>query len=394
MISLSIFDNTGTAFQYRSGRELAISKVLFSSMASPFITKTGIALTKTAINFGLPVRSLIKVTLFRQFCGGESLSEAIDTADRINHFGVSAILDYGVEQKHSEEEFDVTKSELIKAIECAAANESISFIAVKISGLCRFDLLEKLHEGKTLTDRESEEWQHAFARLREICEIAAHHKVSVLIDAEETWIQNPVNTLTEDVMERFNKTEVIVYNTFQLYGKGALQFLKDSLQQAQEKGYLLGAKLVRGAYMEKERERARLKGYPDPIQPNKEATDQDFDEALAFCLGHLDQLSVFIGTHNEESCYKAIRIMEQHHIRPNHPAVFFSQLYGMSDHISFNMASEGYNVAKYLPYGPVKDVIPYLMRRAEENTSVAGQSGRELSLVRSEIKRRQNLTFN
>ena len=383
------FDNTQVAFQYRSDKELKRARFLFSSMGSPTLTSIGMKMTKIAISWSLPVKGLIKHTLFDQFCGGETMDEAAATAAVIGKYGVSTILDYGVEGKETEADFDRAVPEFIKAIKYAASGKNIPFISIKITGFAHFALLEKVHAGTKLTTEEAAAWKRVYDRIDFICKAAADNNIMVLVDAEESWIQKPVDELTDAMMERYNKKKVVVYNTFQLYCHDRLMFLQASYDTAKAKGYLLGAKLVRGAYMEKERNRAAEKGYPSPIQPSKEATDKDYDEAVTFCLQHIDGIYVFIGTHNETSCIKAAKYMQDHNMGADTDKVFFSQLYGMSDNISFNLAHEGYHVAKYLPYGPVKDVIPYLMRRAQENTSVAGQTGRELSLIDKEIKRRK-----
>lgn len=383
------FDNTEIAFRYRSTAELKQARFLFSSMSSPTLTKAGMAFTKIAINLNLPIKGIVKKTIFRQFCGGETMEDAAVTADMLSEYNVGVILDYGVEGKEGEAEFDKAVPEFVKAIQYAASKPNIPFISLKVTGFARFSLLEKIHLEQPLTEAETAEWQRVHQRIDEICSTAHKEGVMVLIDAEETWIQHPVNELANTAMEKYNKEQAAVFNTFQLYTTGALPYLKTSYEVATSKGYILGAKLVRGAYMEKERERASEKGYPSPIQPDKAATDRDYNEAVHFCLQRIDHLAVFIGTHNEHSCYEAAKYMAEHHIPPQNHQVWFSQLYGMSDNISFNLADSGYRVAKYLPYGPVKDVLPYLMRRAEENTSVAGQTGRELTLINKELKRRK-----
>ena len=383
------FDDTEIAFKYRTNKDLKRARFLFSSMSSPVITQVGSALAQWAIKSQLPVKGIIKKTIFEQFCGGENMGEAAATSAILGQYGVGVILDYSVEGKEGEAEFDKAVPEFIKAIEYASSQKNIPFISLKVTGFARFALLEKIHAGATLTDAEKGEWQKVFERIDKICTSAAQHNVMVLIDAEETWIQEPVNMLCDAMMEKLNKDRVIVFNTFQLYCHGTLPYLMDSLKQAESKNYILGAKLVRGAYMEKERARAAAEGYPSPIQPDKTSTDKDYNEAVKFCLDNLGKLAAFIGTHNEQSCMLAAQIMDEKKIAHNHPYVYFSQLYGMSDNISFNLAHKGYNVAKYLPYGPVKDVVPYLMRRAQENTSVAGQTSRELSLINKEIKRRK-----
>ncbi|HYD22452.1 MAG TPA: proline dehydrogenase family protein [Flavipsychrobacter sp.] len=383
------FDDTEIAFRYRNSFGLRKAKFLFSLMASPLITKIGSAAADWAISWGLPVKGIIKNTIFKQFCGGETMEEAANTAAMLHQFNVDVILDYGVEGKAEEAEYDKAVPEFIKAIKYAASQQNIPFISVKITGFGRFGLLEKIHTGQTLTKAEQEERQRIYRRINEICSAAAHNNIMVLIDAEETWIQNPVNDLANAMMKAYNTQKAVVYNTFQLYTTLALPYLKESLELAKTEGYVLGAKLVRGAYMEKERKRAAENGYTSPIQPDKASTDRDYNEALLFCMENLDKLDVFIGTHNENSCMLAVKYMEANKIPAASPNVYFSQLYGMSDNISFNLANAGYHVAKYLPYGPVKDVIPYLIRRAQENTSVAGQTGRELSLINKELKRRK-----
>ena len=382
------FDNTEIAFRYRSDRELKRAHFLFSSMSSPFLSRTGMRLTQLAMSWNLPVKGVIKKTIFQQFCGGESITEAAQTAATLGRYGVDVALDYSVEGKEEEAEFDHAVPEFIKAIEYAATQQNIPFIPIKVTGFARFALLEKIHAGAALSAGEQAEWERVQQRVDRICAAAARCKSMILVDAEESWIQQPVDDLADAMMERYNKDALVVFNTFQLYRHDRLAFLKQSHQQARERGYILGAKLVRGAYMEKERARAADMGYASPIQPDKASTDRDYDAAVGYCLDHLDSLAVFIGTHNEQSCYKAAAIMEQKGLAPGHRHVYLSQLYGMSDNITFNLADAGFNVSKYLPYGPVKDVIPYLMRRAQENTSVAGQTGRELGLIRKELARR------
>jgi proline dehydrogenase len=383
------FDNTEIAFKYRSDKDLKQAKFLFSSMNSPLLTKLGIMATKTALGIHLPIEGLIKKTIFNQFCGGETMADAARTAEVLGKYDIGVILDYGVEGKEGEAEFDKAVPEFIKAIEYAATQQHIPFISIKITGFARFALLEKIHAEQTLNDAENAEWLRVYKRIDRICKAAVDNNIMVLVDAEETWIQGPVNQLTNAMMEQYNHDKVYIFNTFQMYSHLSLPYLRQSLAEAEQKGYLLGAKLVRGAYMEKERKRAAEMGYPDPIQPDKAATDHDYDAAVDFCLDNLSNLALFIGTHNEKSCLLAAKYMQDHGIPNNAPNIYFSQLYGMSDNISFNLAHAGFHVAKYLPYGPVRDVIPYLIRRAQENTSVAGQTGRELTLITKEMKRRK-----
>lgn len=384
------FDNTEIAFKYRTNKDLKRARFLFASMGNPTLTQIGTSFTKWAIKWHLPIKGIIKKTIFEQFCGGETLGESAATAAILNQYNVGVILDYGVEGKEGEAEFDKAVPEFIKAIEHAASQKNIPFVSLKVTGFARFALLENIHSGKPLTTDEEAEWQRVYGRIDKICTRAAELNIMVLVDAEETWIQEGVNRLTVAMMQKLNKDRVVVFNTFQMYCHSTLPYLHEAYQHAQDNHYIPGAKLVRGAYMEKERTRAAEMGYTDPIQPDKEATDRDYDAAVKFCLDRIGKLAVFIGTHNEKSCMLAAELMDQKQLPHNHRYIWFSQLYGMSDNISFNLAHEGYNVAKYLPYGPVKDVIPYLMRRAQENTSVAGQTGRELSLIEKELKRRKN----
>jgi len=382
------FDNTEIAFRYRNNKELKRAHFLFSSMSSPFLSKTGMMLTQWAMRMNLPIKGIVKKTIFQQFCGGETIEEAARTSAMLGKFGVDVALDYSVEGKEAEEEFDHAVPEFIKAIEYAATQNNIPFIPIKVTGFARFSLLEKIHRGDALNESEKAEWARVEKRIDRICEAAARCKSMILIDAEESWIQKPVDDLADFMMACYNKKALVVFNTFQMYRHDRLEFLKTSHSKAVQLGYTLGAKLVRGAYMEKERKRAEEQGYPSPIQPDKESTDKDYDAGVTYCLNNLDTIAVFIGTHNENSCFKAAEMMQQKGLEPGNPHVYFSQLYGMSDNITFNLADAGFHVSKYLPYGPVKDVVPYLMRRAQENTSVAGQTGRELGLIKKEIKRR------
>ncbi|QJB35793.1 proline dehydrogenase family protein [Chitinophaga oryzae] len=382
------FDNTAIAFEAKTDKALKKANFLFSNIGKPWLVKMGAVFTPLAFKLRLPIKGIIKSTIFSQFCGGETLDEAAHTALQLGNYHVGVVLDYGVEAMEGEESYDHAVPEFIRAIQYAASKPDIPFIAIKITGFARFELLEKVHRGDTLTPQEQQEYIRVRSRVHSVAEAAAQYKVGLLIDAEESWIQKPVDDLTDEMMSLFNRNEVIVYNTFQMYCHDRFPFLQQSLEKAVKEGYLLGAKLVRGAYMEKENKRAAENNYPTPIQPSKEATDKDYNAAVQFCLNHLDKLGVFIGTHNENSCMLAARTMDEKNIPHNHPHVSFSQLLGMSDNITFNLAHAGYTVTKYLPYGPVKDVMPYLIRRAQENTSIAGQMGRELSLIRKEMKRR------
>ncbi|MEZ5046378.1 MAG: proline dehydrogenase family protein [Chitinophagaceae bacterium] len=359
-------------------------------MSIPWFAKLGIASTQMAFKLGLPIKGIVKQTLYKQFCGGETLEEAQHTAEKLSAHHVSVILDYGVEAKASEEEFEHTTEAFLNTIHFAASKDYIPFVSLKITGFARFALLEKIHEQKPLNTEEEKEALRVLARIDKICLLASQKNTAILIDAEESWIQQAVDDLADNMMEKYNKEKAVVYNTFQLYRHDRLAFMQKSHQKALQGKYILGSKIVRGAYMEKERNRAADLGYEDPIQASKQDTDRDFNEAATYCIKHIDTIALFIGTHNEWSCLKIVNDIIKNGIAKNHHHIHFSQLYGMSDNITFNLAKEHFNVSKYLPYGPVKDVIPYLMRRAQENTSVAGQTNRELNLINKEVARRKH----
>ncbi|RYY44118.1 MAG: proline dehydrogenase [Chitinophagaceae bacterium] len=402
------FDNTEYAFAYKSTAELKKAHLLFSAMGSAPLLKIGLALTPMAIKWNLPfTKDILRSTIFQQFVGGETLQQTAAVADKLEQYNVQVILDYGVEGgADGEKGFDHATDEFIRVIDYAATQANIPFMSIKVTGFSRFDLLEKLdaamhNEQTTLMKRytaaveslsaaEKEEWKKVVDRLQKICESAARKNVAVLVDAEETWIQDPVDAITMLMMDQYNKSRVVVYNTIQLYRHDRLAFLKSSLAAANERNFVLGAKIVRGAYMEKERKRAAEKGYPSPIQPDKESSDRDYNAAVRFCLENIDNVAVIVASHNEESNLLATKLLDERGLPHNHSHVHFSQLYGMSDNITFNLAKSGCSVSKYLPFGPIKDVVPYLMRRAQENSSVAGQTGRELGLIKKELQRRKS----
>ncbi len=389
------FDNTENAFAYKSDKELKGAKFLFSTMGFSWFVQIGTRLTPFIMKTGLPVHGLIRKTIFKQFVGGETLEETAAVGETLGKYGVQVILDYGVEGKEGEDNYDKATDQFIRVVNYAATQTNIPFISIKVTGLARFGLLQTLDEAPRLRsgihDHEEEvaEWDRVRERMYTICEVAAEKNIGVLIDAEESWIQDPVDRLSMEMMEIFNKEKVIVYNTIQLYRHDRLHFLRISHQIAQQQGFKLGMKLVRGAYMEKERERAYDKGYKSPIQPDKAATDRDYDASVRYCIENINDISVIVASHNDESNLLAARLLNEKGLPHNHPHVHFSQLYGMSDNITFNLAKEGLNVSKYLPFGPIRDVIPYLMRRAQENSSVSGQTGRELSLIKKELARRK-----
>lgn len=383
------FDELEVAFRAKTDEALKKRHFIFSTMQWPWLVSVGTALTKFSLSAGLPVKGLIKRTIFNMFCGGETLDGCQRSSHELAAFGIGAIFDYSVEGEKTEQGFDQTTNEILRTIERAGEMEYIRFSAFKITGLASFDLLAKIHAGEKLTKDEQAAYDRVFERVDRICRLAYEKDVSVLIDAEETWIQKPIDDLSLKMMSIYNREKALIYYTFQMYCHKMLENLKTLHQHAIENGYRLGAKLVRGAYMEKERARAEEMGYEDPIQPNKEATDRDYDLAVRYCVENIHQIGLFSGSHNEASNYKLTLVMDELGLQKNDHRIFFGQLYGMSDHISFNLANAGYNVIKYVPYGPLKATIPYLIRRANENTSVKGQSGRELSLVKKELARRR-----
>ncbi len=381
--------DTRIAFAHKSDRDLWQAYWLFRIIGNPTLSGAGQAFTKAALALRLPISGLIKATIFRQFCGGETIDESLDTAAKLARSGIGTILDHSVEGADDEGALDHTVEEVLRTIAVAKGRTDIPFCVFKPTGIARVEILEKVSAKTTLSPEEQAEWQRAQARMARICAAAAEAGVPTLVDAEESWIQDAIDELVAAMMERYNTKRALIYNTVQLYRHDRLAFLKRSTEEARSKGYLLGVKLVRGAYMEKERERAAEKGYRDPIQPDKAACDRDYDEALRWCVEHVDRVSFVAGTHNEQSSLLLARLMEERGIAHDDTRVWFSQLLGMSDNISYNLAASGYRVAKYVPYGPVKEVLPYLIRRAAENTSVKGQTGRELGLILAERKRRK-----
>ena len=382
------FENTEIAFRHSSNSDLKRAYWLFRMININFFVKMGPPITNFAMKIGLPIRGIIKATIFKHFCGGETISECTNTIANLYAGKVGTILDYSVEGEDDEQVFDHTRDEIMRTIERAKGDKAIPITVFKPTGVARFSLLEKLDAGKSLTQDEEAEWNRIQDRVFAICTKAFEIGVPVMIDAEETWIQNTIDFLALNMMRKFNKEHAIVYNTYQLYRHDKLASLKSDYNIAIKEGFILAAKLVRGAYMEKERKRADEMDYTCLIQPDKQSTDRDYDAALRFCIDHVEKIAVLAGTHNENSCRVLADLLNEKKVLHNHPHVYFSQLLGMSDNLSFNLADSGYNVVKYVPYGPVKSVLPYLFRRAQENTAIAGQMSRELSLILKEKKRR------
>lgn len=398
-----VLEDTEKSFRYKTDADLKKAKWLFSLMSYDWLVKIGTRLVPYALKWKLPVRSLIKNTIFNQFVGGETLADLKDVLAELQKYEVKAILDFGAEGKDEEASFEYTRDEFLRLIDYAASDDNVPFISIKLTGLAPFALLEIVNTGISfdsgefsidlnhLTALEAENWEKVVERVDSVCRKGLEKGVAVLIDAEESWIQDTIDALACEMMKKYNAEQAIVFNTIQFYRRNRLEFLVKSSVNAMKEGYLLGVKMVRGAYMEKERERALKLNYISPIQPDKQSTDSDFNAALEFCVRNLSSISLVVASHNETSNLFATELLRKFNYQEGHPHIHFSQLYGMSDHITFNLASAGYSVSKYLPYGSIDDVIPYLMRRAAENTSVGTQTSRELFLIKKEIARRKNV---
>jgi proline dehydrogenase len=384
-----IFNNTEVAFSLKSDTELDRAYFLFKMIASEPLVRIGTAVTNFALKAHLPVDGLIRATVFDHFCGGINELDCLSVVDKLYTKGVSSVLDYSVEGKEEEAQFDAALEMTLKTIEFAKERQAIPFAVFKPTGLGRLDLYTKVGEKQVLSTEEQTEWNKVVARFELVCKTAHDKNVALLIDAEESWMQDAADDLVEEMMRKYNKEKVIVFNTLQMYRWDRLDYLKALHEKAKAEGFYIGMKLVRGAYMEKEHERAKEKGYPTPICASKQATDDNYDAAVDYMMKHIDSMAIFAGTHNEDSSYKLMEMLKANNISINDQRIWFGQLYGMSDNISYNLAAHGYNVAKYLPFGPVRDVMPYLIRRAEENTSVAGQTSRELNLLKTERERRK-----
>jgi len=388
-MSKELFNNTEVAFQLKSDSELERAYFLFKMISHEPLVRIGTAATNFALKAHLPIEGLIRSTVFDHFCGGINEEDCLPVIDKMYEKGVSTVLDFSVEGKEEEAFFDAAMEKTLKLIKFADEKESMPIVVFKPTGFGRFYLYQKIGEKKSLTSTERQEWDRVVARYHKVCKFAKERDVEVLIDAEESWMQDAADSLIEELMKVYNVDKPIVYNTLQTYRWDRLNYLKELHNRAKTDHFKIGVKLVRGAYMEKERERAEKNGYKSPICETKEITDKNFNDTMQYALENIEDISVFIGTHNEYSCYLAMDLLDKFNIAKNDNRVWFGQLYGMSDHISFNLAAQGYNVAKYVPFGPVKDVMPYLIRRAEENTSVAGQTSRELDLLKKERQRRK-----
>ncbi|TWI00468.1 L-proline dehydrogenase [Flavobacterium tiangeerense] len=384
-----IFDNTQVAFALKSDTELDRAYFLFKMISNQPLVRIGTAVTNFAIKAHLPVEGLIRATVFDHFCGGVNEMDCLNVVDKMFTKGVTSVLDYSVEGKEEEDQFDAALKMTLKTIDFAKKRDAIPFAVFKPTGFGRFELYEKLGNNEKLNEEEQIEWNRVVARFDLVCKEAHEKNVSLLIDGEESWMQDAADDLVTQMMRKYNKEKAIVFNTLQMYRWDRLDYLKKLHEQSKNEGFHIGMKIVRGAYMEKENVRAQEKGYPTPICASKEATDVNYDAAISYMTENLDMMSIFAGTHNESSTYTLMNLMHEKGIKSNDNRIWFGQLYGMSDNISYNLANSTYNVSKYLPFGPVRDVMPYLIRRAEENTSVAGQTSRELMMIKAERNRRK-----
>lgn len=389
---MSIFNDTKTAFESKSDGELKQAYQLFKLIGNPALTKLGTFMFKLPFTTQIPlVKPIIKKTIYKQFVGGETTKECLQAAKELSRYNVGSIMDYSVEGQDSEAEFDKVKNEILELIKIAKNNpKEIPFVVFKPTGFGRIEIYEKVGKDQQLSPNEQKEWEAIKNRFDAVCKAGFEQNVTIMIDAEESWMQDSADDLVDEMMQKYNRKTCIVYNTLQMYRHDRLNYLKKIKEKAENENYLVGFKIVRGAYMEKERTRAEEQGYPSPIQPDKASTDRDYNAALEFIVKNNQRISLFAGTHNEYSSEFLTKLMKDHQIENNFHKIWFGQLYGMSDNISFILANMNYNVAKYLPYGPIKEVMPYLIRRAQENTSVAGQTGRELSLIEKEIERRKS----
>ena len=385
------FNDTKTAFELKSDSELNWAYWLFKMIGNNTLINVGTALTNFSLKLHLPVEGMIRSTVFNQFCGGISEQDCLPVIKKMHEKGVGSVLDYSVEGKDDEASLEATFKKTMETIDFGNKhrNDGIPIVVFKPTGFGRFAVFQKVTEGKELTEGEKKEWERIRERFDAACKKAYEYNIPILVDAEESWMQTAADDLVEEMMRKYNKKEPIVYGTLQMYRHDRLPYLKALYERAVKDDFSIGMKIVRGAYMEKENERAAEMGYPTPICANKQATDDNYDAMLRFILDHIDRISLFAGTHNEKSAALLMNLMKEKGLKPNDKRVWLAQLYGMSDHISFNASKEHYNVAKYLPFGPVREVMPYLIRRAEENTSVAGQTGRELMLLEAEKKRRK-----
>ncbi len=384
-----IFDNTKIAFSLKNNNELNRAYFLFKMIANPTLVKIGTSLTHFALALHLPVKGLIRATVFDHFCGGENENDCLKVVDKMYHKNVASVLDYSVEGKEEEAQFDAALKMILKTIEFACQKDAIPFAVFKPTGFGRLDLYEKIGLKSELTTQETAEWSRVVLRFDTVCKAAYEKNVCLLVDGEESWMQDAADELVELMMRKYNKEKALIFNTLQMYRWDRLDYLKNLHSHASDQGFFIGMKIVRGAYMEKEQKRAEEKGYKNPICESKVATDINYNNALIYMVTHIEKMAIYAGTHNEQSAYLLMDLMKENNISKNDSRIWFGQLYGMSDNMTYNLAVNNFKVSKYLPFGPVRDVMPYLIRRANENTSVAGQTNRELNLISMERERRK-----
>jgi len=383
------FENTAIAFQHKSDRELLLAYLIFGLTKNPYLVKFLSQAAKVTLSMGLPVKPLIKATVFKQFCGGEKKAEYSKVIAKLGKARIGTILDYSVEGTEDEAGFDGTKIELLNIIEQSKSNPNIPCTCMKMTAIGSFEIFEKITANIMLSKDEQRAWDKVKKRLDEICKASYQAGKPIYIDAEESWIQVAIDQLAEEMMSNYNTHKAIVFTTIQLYRWDRIEYFVRLIEQSRSGSYRLGIKIVRGAYLEKERERARLLGYKSPINSSKVDTDEEYNKAIELFINNIDVVEICVGTHNETSCRLLVKLMAENKLANDHPHIYFSQLYGMSDTISFNLANAGYNVSKYLPFGPVESTLPYLARRAEENTAIAGQMSKELEIISKERRRRK-----
>ncbi|MEI6821351.1 MAG: proline dehydrogenase family protein [Bacteroidota bacterium] len=384
-----MFENTKIAFASKTTKELKSAHFLFNTIKNPVLVKIGEKLLSFALKTHLPISWIVKPTIFKHFCGGENINECNNVINKLWEYKIGTILDYSAEGNNNEENFHKVMLQILDVIERSKDDVKIPFAVFKTTGLARLELLEKINSKQELTEKEKEEYDRIKLRIDTLCNRAYKYKLPIFIDAEESWIQDPIDAITTEMMLKYNKEKAIVYNTLQMYRHDRISFLNELISKAKENNFYIGLKLVRGAYMEKERERAIEMGYPSPIHVDKVSTDKDYDKAIKICVDNNDLISVCVGTHNEESALYFTQLINERNLDKQSSKFYFAQLLGMSDHISYNLSNQGYNVTKYVPFGPVKSVLPYLIRRAQENTSIANQTTRELNLINKELLRRK-----
>ena len=384
----NLFSDTKEAFSLKSNFELNRAFFLFKIIGNSTFVKLSTSLTNFALKFHLPVTPIIKATVFDHFCGGVSKEDCIPVINKMFIKNVYSVLDFSTEGFNSEKEFDDCLRKKTSIIEFAKNRKEIPFAVFKPTCLGSTDLFKKVSKFEKLNELENDSWNRVIQRFDKVCSKAFKQNIKILIDAEEVEVQNAIDELAIKMMRKYNLTSPIVYNTVQMYRKDRLSYLDEMISNQLNDGVIFGLKLVRGAYMEKERNLAVSMNVESPICDSKNDTDKNFNSGLDFVFNNLNRISFVCASHNEDSILKVMNMMESKKLKSNDNKIWFGQLYGMSDNISFNLASKNYNTFKILPFGSVKNLMPYLIRRAEENTSVQGQTGRELQLILKERKRR------